>query len=463
MNKKQALQQLLKEEQMSTLDKKHIALLEKTILSTIQRNRSSYSFFAYLRTLKYFVIPTVSLAVIVVLVLSFLHGGKQQSQNGRLPQHNFIQQVSAEGLLRAMQVSTNSERLHVIMQTSSNGPDNSNEAEDSGNYSETWIDRKNHLSRLERKDSQNRLRALIIKQGLPSENGKTYQFILAGMHSYPLDLSTKKGLFVSRTDHDGYENILDLTLRKDYVETLKQNGVQVKSSYEKTTYEGHPAYKLTLIRPEGKRGIIYTEILTIDKNTQLPYEDVTIDPGRNDIPGGILQMTTKYSFSTNFSNTVFDRKPPKGYSLIENPKIANFSLEIAGGTNSNESQEELWKDERELYAEVAGDGQTLGIGEGMFPDGYKYNVFISDKSFSSKEEAQNTKNVAFTEIQSHEVVHKQNNISTQVYSLPNIPQNDFSQYGIFKLEVMDTSGKKLYEVKQVMQYKSLLTPFGYLR
>ena len=130
------------------------------------------------------------------------------------------------------------------------------------------------------------------------------------MHSS--DLSTQ-GLFVSRMDHDGYDSYLDLLVRQDYMDMLKKGEFQVEPTFTETTYQGHPAYTITLQRPKDKMGIISKEIITMDKQTHLPYLDDLVETGR---PDGIMHQKTTYTFSTDFGNDVFNLKAPIGYTFI---------------------------------------------------------------------------------------------------------------------------------------------------
>mgnify|MGYP001795536071 CR=1 FL=1 len=96
------------------------------------------------------------------------------------------------------------------------------------------------------------------------------------------------------------------------------------------------------------------------------------------------------------------------------------------------------------------------------PNGYSYKVFKSQESYSNAQEANKAKDIAFVEVKPHEGKIKQNNASSQVYTFPNISTEDLdkNKSGIFKLEVYDQNGKKLYYVKEVMKYKRMLSYTG---
>ncbi len=301
MELKYALRKIFREE-MQSLDERQISFLEQRLLSELKTKQKS--------TVYRFALPFAFLAIALLLYATKIPHSSSQSQS---VVDQIIQPVSADEILNAMQLSINSERLHVVMETKTNGGDTSDEADSLGNdsISETWIDRKNHLSRLERRDLQGRLRILVITNG---ENGeaKSYRFALGGK-THTFESLEKKGVFAETNEFKSYEDAIDLTLRQDYVSTLRESGVSVDASFKEISYLGRPAYELTLNHPVDKMGTTTTEILTIDQETKLPYKNILTETGR---PDGFFEMTTAYTFSNDFSDDVFELKAPAGYSLM---------------------------------------------------------------------------------------------------------------------------------------------------
>ena len=98
----------------------------------------------------------------------------------------------------------------------------------------------------------------------------------------------------------------------------------------------------------------------------------------------------------------------------------------------------------------------ISNGDGFMANWYSYKVVKSKESYSNAQEAKKAKDIAFVEVKPHEGKIKQNNASSRVYTFPNISTEDLDKNKsvIFKLEVYDQAGKKLYEVKQAIQYRN---------
>lgn len=462
MKVKKLFQNIFYEEQKIS-DQRFSVALQARILDQVEAKGNGKKHWNPIQ--KYFLFPAVSIALAALIFGIFFKTdtGKSNKTGGN---YSLIPRVSAEGILKDMQASINSDRLHFTMQESmieGVKEPNSEDMVDSlgpSSFSETWIDRKAHIARLDRKDNKGRTRVHIIIKGLPDKS-TTYQFVTSEQQNLE-ESRNKVGIFVSREDHDGYESIIDLAIKKDYIQLMKNQGLEVDPKYEEINYQGHSAYKITLKYAKHKpKQVALTEIFTIDKETKLPYEQLFTESGPEP-EDEERQFKTVYSFSTNFGDDVFDLKAPEGYTLMQNPKIVFFYPVQSGEgyINQAKNQEEAWRRRKILSVSVSdGINSIGGTRGGLLPTGYAYKLFVVKKVFHTEEEAKNVKDLQYEEIKPHETDLKQNNYPNKVYTFPDIPDNTFNprHFIIMKLEVTDQKGKK-YEVKQIISLSHLISP-----
>jgi hypothetical protein len=438
MKVKKALQTIFKEEKQ--LDQKKVILLQNTILKDLKKDTHPHGIHRKWAA-KFIIAPALAL----LILLFFINNTPSQISHTPVKKgeinHSFIKIVSAQDVLQAMQASINSERLHIIMTKQTNKDDDSNISDSFGNYSvsEAWVDRKSKRARFEAKDSQNRLRFLLIHHALTDKTTKTVQFLTGSMHSF--DINAKQGLYISRIDGDNYQEELDLTLREDYVKTLIDSGAVIETNYQDIQYNGKNAYKLTINYPKDKN----SETLIIDKETKLPFEDTFTETDYPEVKGGTLIINTKYSFSTDFSDDVFSQMPPEGYSLVSTPTITDFSFSTV---SQNEKQLSVTVNYKNLLF-----NNKVSLDDGFMLDRKQYKLYMAKESFSSFIEAKLAFNLHFEAIPSHPINEHRNNTSYFVYTLPDLLGK--KDYGVFKLEVLDENGKKLYEVYRVENIHSL--------
>lgn len=363
-----------------------------------------------------------------------------------------IPNVSAQEIVRTMQASISSDRLHYtqVSRVLSSQADTADEIDSLGNTttSEVWIDRTRRISRLDRIDSKGRVRAMIIKKKMPDGTHMTYQFV-----TNELNNGSKQGLFVGRADYESYEDNIDTFLKKDFVALMKSNGVDVSPKYEEILYEGKRSYKITLTYPPDKMGTKITSTIVIDKATRLPYEEMLEETGR---PDGPFKMETRYSFTTDVTQNIFDLNPPSGYTIATPAEITDFGfMYIFADDKPLDPQighKNLWQIERELTVSI--NNNDIQPRDGMLPVDNTYALYISKSSYSTAPDT-NDPSIAYIQVKPHAPKSSLNNIPAQVYTLPLIEDIGNGRYVVIKLEGKDKRGRQ-YAVKKVFRYDELV-------